>query len=144
MGLVTSPARQVPAQGGPADLGFTAAWVRALDELELEVDRAEALLSAEHARAAGPAGAAGRAARAARADRAQADGSADAMAPWVPPQLRTPLPDTLRERAERLLERQLVVTGRLAAAMTSSRRHLDVVERLVPSDPRPMYVDQAL
>ena len=65
--------------------------------------------------------------------------------PWAPPTLRTPLPDTLRERAERLLERQLVVTGRLSAAMTSSRRHLDVVERLVPSDdPRPMYVDRAL
>ena len=115
--------RTVPAQGGPPD-GFDPAWARALDELELEVDRAEQLLSAEHA----------------RLDEA----AACPPAPWLPPSLRTPLPDTLRERAERLLDRQLVVTGRLAAAMTSSRRHLDVVERLVPSDPRPMYVDQAL
>ena len=92
----------------------------------MDVDRAEALLSAEHARVAELA-------------------AALVQAPaWVPPQLRTPLPETLRERAERLLERQLVVTGRLSAAMTSSRRHLDVVERLVPGDPRPMYVDQAL
>jgi 2-phospho-L-lactate transferase/gluconeogenesis factor (CofD/UPF0052 family) len=50
----------------------------------------------------------------------------------------------MRERAERILERQLAVTGRLSSAMTSSRRHLDVVARLVPSDARPMYLDQAL
>ncbi|MFC3689490.1 hypothetical protein [Aquipuribacter hungaricus] len=137
MGLVTGPAvaaPTVPAQGGSRD-DFSAAWVQALDELELEVDRAELLLSAEHARTSGttvrPAG-------------TVAAGPGTAAGPWVPPQLRTPLPDTLRERAERLLERQLLVTGRLAAAMTSSRRHMDVVERLVPSDPRPMYVDQAL
>ena len=124
MGLVTGRPAAVPAQGGPR-VDFDAAWVHALDELELEVALAEQLLSAEHART---------------------DESAlePASAPWVPPSLRTPLPDTLRERAERLLDRQLVVTGRLATAMTSSRRHLDVVERLVPSDPRPMYVDQAL
>ncbi len=128
MGLVTG--RAVPApRARPEDLdgaGFDAAWVRALDELELEVDRAEALLGAEHARVA-------------ELSEAMVGGTA-----WVPPQLRVPLPETLHERAERLLERQLVVTGRLAAAMTSSRRHLELVERLVPGDPRPMYVDQAL
>lgn len=132
MGLVTGQAvaaPAVPAQGGSCD-DFSAAWVQALDELELEVDRAELLLSAEHARTSGTA--------------TPAAGPGTAAGPWVPPQLRTPLPDTLRERAERLLERQLLVTGRLAVAMTSSRRHMDVVERLVPSDPRPMYVDQAL
>lgn len=109
----------------PAAEDFAGAWHRALDELELEVDRAEALLHAEHSRAASPA-------------------VVMTTAAWTPPQLRTPLPDTLRERAERLLERQLTVVGRLSTAMTSSRRHLDVVDRLVPSDARPMYVDQAL
>ena len=124
MGLVTGRAT-LPAQAGPARR-LRRRLGRALDDLELEVDRAEALLSAEHARVAELA-------------------AALVQAPaWVPPQLRTPLPETLRERAERLLERQLAVTGRLSAAMTSSRRHLDVVERLVPGDPRPMYVDQAL
>ena len=125
MGLVTGRAAAVPAQGGSSE-DFATAWVRALDDLELEVDRAEQLLSAEHS----------------RTSEVVAD---PGHAPWVAPQLRgTPLPDTLRERAERLLERQLTVTGRLAVAMTSSRRHMDVVERLVPSDPRPMYVDQAM
>ncbi len=117
MGLVRGPAGRTPSPSPT----FDAAWARALDELELEVDRAEALLSAEHARTGEP---------------------GHALGAWVPPRLATPLPDTMVERAERLLERQLLVAGRLAAAMTSSRRHLDVVERLVDADPRPMYVDQ--
>jgi hypothetical protein len=124
VGLVTRRATGRAHPGAPDR--FEVAWTEALDELELDVDRAEALLCAEHARAA------------------EVAETLVRSTAWVPPQLRTPLPETLRERAERLLERQLVVTGRLAAAMTSSRRHLDVVERLVPSDPRPMYVDQAL
>lgn len=111
--------RLVPRPTPPGD-DFSAAWHDALDELELEVSRAEDLLRSGHAE------------------------TAASLPPWTPPTLRAPLPDTLLERAERLLERQLVVAGRLSAAMTSSRRHLDVVERLVPSDPRPMYVDQAL
>lgn len=109
----------VPRPATPPD-DFDDAWHRALDELELEVDRAELLLRDGHAETAAQ------------------------LPRWTPPTMRAPLPETLRERAERLLERQLAVTGRLAAAMTSSRRHLDLVEQLVPSDPRPMYVDQAL
>lgn len=122
MGLVTGAARTAaPAHHGPDD--FSAAWVTALDELEVEVDRAEQLLRAEHTRTGT---------------------DLPSAATWVPPSVRTPLPDSLRERAERLLERQLAVAGRLATAMTSSRRHLEVVDRLVPSDARPMYLDRAL
>lgn len=123
MGLVTAHrGAAVPAQRGSDD--FSAAWAAALDDLELEVDRAERLLRAEHTRT--------------DADNAPAAGA------WAPPTLRTPLPDSMRERAERLLERQLAVAGRLSTAMTSSRRHLEVVDRLVPSDARPMYLDEAL
>lgn len=109
---------------------FSEAWHHALDELELEVDRAEDLLRAEHT----------------RTDSSRADlvAGLGATTTWVPPVIRSPLPDSVRERAERILERQLTVVGRLSTAMTSSRKHLDVVERLVPSDARPMYVDQAL
>lgn len=123
MGLLTggTPTALPPPRG--AD-DFSAAWATALDELELEVDRAELLLRAEHSRTEPHLPA--------------------AVTAWAPPTLRTPLPDSMRERAERLLERQLAVTGRLATAMTSSRRHLDLVDRLVPSDARPMYLDQAL
>ena len=109
---------------------FAGAWRHALDELELEVELAEDLLRAEHD----------------RTDPSRADllAGLGATTTWVPPVIRSPLPDTMRARAERILERQLTVTGRLSTAMTSSRKHLDVVERLVPSDSRPMYVDQAL
>ncbi|WP_336921769.1 hypothetical protein [Aquipuribacter sp. SD81] len=99
---------------------FTAAWHAALDDLELEVERAEALLRALHS----------------------AEGVPDPVPPggWTPPALG-PLPASLKERAEVLLDRQLAVTGRLGTAMTASRRHQDVVGRLVDHQPRPMYVD---
>ncbi|MFC5381498.1 hypothetical protein [Aquipuribacter nitratireducens] len=103
---------------------FTAAWHAALDDLELEVDRAEALLHALHSPA----------------------GAADPVPPggWTPPAIGAPLPESLRERAELLLERQLSVAGRLSTAMTASRKHQDVVGRLVEREPRPMYVDARL
>jgi hypothetical protein len=109
------------AAAGSRDVGFAAAWRQALDELELEVDRAEAMLRAEHD---------------------WQDLAASGTTSWVAPRIPAPLPESMRERAERILERQLAVAGRLSTAMTSSRRHLDVVDRLVPSDARPMYVDQ--
>lgn len=107
---------------------FDHAWQRALDDLEVDVERAEALLRDGHEDHGGP----------------DARDGGPPTVTWTAPRLDAPLPDSMRERAERILERQLAVTGRLASAMTSSRRHMDVVDRLVPSDARPMYVDQAL
>jgi hypothetical protein len=104
---------------------FTAAWHAALDELELEVDRAEELLRAVHG----------------------ADGAPDPapVGGWTPPVVGAPLPESLRGRAEVLLDRQLAVAGRLSTAMTASRKHQDVVGRLVErAAPRPMYVDARL
>ncbi|WP_380163592.1 hypothetical protein [Jannaschia sp. R86511] len=113
----------MPAPRSSGD-DFDRAWQRALDDLELDVERAEAVLRDSHLE----------------------PGETAPTVTWTPPRLTHPLPDSMRERAERILERQLALAGRLATAMTSSRRHLDVVERIVPSDPhsRPMYVDQAL
>ncbi|MGJ7441889.1 hypothetical protein [Aquipuribacter sp. MA13-6] len=114
------------------DDDFDHAWQRALDDLEVDVERAEAMLRDSHEDHGGD----------------QQGGPGPDGAPprvtWTAPRLDTPLPDSMRERAERILERQLLVTGRLSTAMTSSRRHMEVVDRLVPSDARPMYVDQAL
>lgn len=111
---------------------FSVAWAQALDELELEVDRAERLLRAVHDPGSHHPG------------EAFDESGAALDVPWVAPRIREPLPASMVERAQLLLERQLATAGRLATAMTTSRRHMDVVETLARAESRPMYVDQAL
>lgn len=103
---------------------FTVAWRAALDDMELEVERVEAMLRSLHSQPVH-----------------YAPGA------WTPPQIAQPLPESMRERAEVLLERQLAAVSRLSVAMTSSRKHQQVVGRLVDNEAvkaRPMYVDQAM
>ncbi|MGN6242596.1 MAG: hypothetical protein ACTHQ3_02875 [Motilibacteraceae bacterium] len=102
---------------------FHVAWVAALDELELEVDRAEALLRGH-----------------------------DPLAPplqqpqWVPPQLPGPLPEHLLERARDILDRQLAVSAEIAHTMMGNRRHAAYVRQLGSGARReiPVYVDASL
>lgn len=102
---------------------WTAEWGRALHDLELDVEHAEALLRALHSGAE----------------------SADAPAPWSPPSNLGPLPESLRERAQQVLARQLELTAQVAAAAVRSRRDLVLARRIegTPAPSQPMYVDAA-
>lgn len=112
---------------------WTSVWASALDDLELEVARAERLLDSLHSTEETHHPAEGY----------DADGGVLDV-PWLPPRIDAPLPSSLEQRARLLLERQLATAGRLATAMTTSRRHLNVVEGLAQPASRPMYVDRAL
>lgn len=114
-----------PSAAHPADLhavvapAWEAAWSHALTELELDVAQAEALLRADHEEAV----------------RLHAQ-------PWVPPHGLGPLPVSLAERAQALLDRQLDVARRTAQAALLSRRHLVAVDAMRERPPAlPVYLD---
>lgn len=112
----TPPAAAVPA--APVEDAWLTRWSAALDELQLEVDAAEALLTTDHL----PPGRRG----------------------WVPPAGLGPFPAPLRARAEALVTRQTEVARRLAEAATLARRHAGAAQALRASGPaRPVYVDTA-
>jgi hypothetical protein len=101
---------------------WTAAWTAALRELELDLERAEELLTGEHAlRADAP------------------------VAAWTPPTHLGPLPTSLAGRAQALLDRQLATAAALTRAVTASRQHLALANRL-DNEPasRPLYLDRAV
>lgn len=101
------------------DDSWEAAWVAALDELELSVDQAELLLAHDH------------------------DSDAVSMPPWQPPELTGPPPPEQIERAHRLLERHLRVTRDLTEAMTATRQQLALTARMARNRPQetPVYLD---
>lgn len=110
------------AAGAAAD--WASAWTAALDELELDVAAAEALL----------------------ADRQHLDASAGPLTPggWRPP-LLGPIPGELRPRAQALLDRQLATAAALTLALAGARRQLALTRRLQTGDDggRPLFVDTA-
>ncbi len=96
------------------------AWVQALDELELTLAAAELLLVTGHEETRVPA--------------------------WTPPTVQGPLPADLVDRAGALLERQRRVIAETAAALTGTRRQLDLLDKLTGLSgarqaARPVYVD---
>lgn len=94
------------------------AWASALDEMEIAVREAEALLTDAHRPAP------------------------VACAAWTPPAGIGPLPASLEERARAVLERQLAVAQALATAMVRSRRQLRALATLAPVPVHPpVYVD---
>lgn len=100
------------------------AWEAALAGLELDLHAAEALLHAVH------------------------DGTHDdlpaALGSWTPPAGIGPLPATLAERAQLVLERQIAVIEQIAHATTRSRQHLEMQRRMADRAPsRPLFVDAA-
>jgi hypothetical protein len=95
---------------------WNTAWEAALDELELSLQEAEQLLSA--APEAAPAGELV----------VRPDGTA--VRGWVPPQLNSPMPPEMLERAQDLLARQAELIGATMAAMATTKVNLDLVGRI--------------
>jgi len=88
------------------DQTWDSAWGAALDELELSLEESERLLGG--------------------GDPAEAL----AAAPWSPPQLETPLPADLLERAQSLLARQQLLVARTMTAMNGARQNLALVGKM--------------
>jgi hypothetical protein len=65
---------------------------------------------------------------------------------WSPPMSLGPIPDDLRERAARLLQRQLAVAESLVEQITKSKRQREVAERMSHGADRPAaaFVDRAI
>ena len=97
---------------------FHAEWVAALEQLEVDVDVAEAMLAAGQEVVEPP-------------------------APWTPPVMRAPLPSDLQPRARLVLERQLAVAHRLSERLTENGRHrrYTTAVRNNASVDIPVYVD---
>ncbi|HEY0118555.1 MAG TPA: hypothetical protein VGC04_07240 [Cellulomonas sp.] len=99
-----------------SDTGWEAAWVAALDELEIAVDEAQRLLVDAH--------------------------HVTSPQPWRPPVGLGPLPASLETRARALLARQLATAENLAAAAARSRRQLRALSAMRPYVAHPpVYVD---
>ncbi|HEY0237775.1 MAG TPA: hypothetical protein VGC37_03945 [Friedmanniella sp.] len=114
--VVTRPAAEA------ADLpGWDHAWSAALSELELAADEAERLLSLAHL---------------------PSTTEVAKVAAWRPPHGLGPLPLSLRERAQALVDRQLDLARRTAEAARMSRRQARVADVLATRPPaRPVYLD---
>jgi hypothetical protein len=99
------------------------AWTAALDELELDVAAAEAMLADAHR----------------LSDRPLAD-------PWSPPQGLGPLPLDLLPRADGILERQITAAEHIARALATTRQQAAVAARIDSGRDRarPAYLDCAL
>ncbi len=100
------------------------AWVAALDELDLSIEQAEALLVSDHE---------------AREYRVPD--------PWQPPQGLGPLPLDLKPRADAILARQLATSRALAQAMVVNRQQSALLSRVDQTRrgvPRPAYIDCAM
>jgi hypothetical protein len=99
-------------------------WVAALDELEADVTRVEAMLAADH--------------------RARDHPVND---PWHPPDGLGPLPLSLKPRADAILARQIAATQAIAVSLVANRRQAAMMDRIETGDPhtaRPAYVDCAM
>jgi hypothetical protein len=94
---------------------WDAAWTAALDELELTLEETEQLLRATPAEAS------------AAELVVRPDGT---LAAWSPPQLNSPMPPAMLERAQGLLARQAELIGATMAAMSSARTNMDLVGRI--------------
>ena len=107
---------------------WTAAWNAALDALELEVGRVEALLVDDHA----------------QRDVAWA-AAATAHTEWTAPTGLPPLPAELTARARSVLDRQSAAAAALAVAMTANRRQSMLAARMSPPQvSRPAFLDRAV
>lgn len=99
---------------------WTEAWSAALDHLELELERAEAMLAS------------------------QSVAAADVSRAWTPPAL-PPIPPDMVERARMIHQRQLDMAGRMTARLGDLGRHAIVAQRMRPqqSPSRPVLFDKA-
>lgn len=115
--------------------GWEEAWSAALDELEMDVVAAEALLTQEH--------------RARDLAEDLTKNRAELLAgtgSWRPPGGLGPLPLELRPRADAILQRQLSVAENLARALSTNRRQAAMTARIEAGGngaPRPSYISHA-
>lgn len=98
-----------------------AAWVAALDELELTLEDTERLLKGNR------------------------PGERE-IPLWTPPTLPAPIPDELLPRAEELVGRQRHAIAATLEAMAGAKQQLDLVDKVVGlrgarHADRPVYVD---
>ena len=101
---------------------WRSAWVRALDEMEADVDAVERMIRDEH--------------------RSQ---DLRATSPWQPPAGLGPLPLDLRPRADSILTRQLAAAKAAAVAITANRRQTAFAAKVevgTAGKAIPSYVDQ--
>jgi hypothetical protein len=106
---------------------FHAAWAAALAELEVDVERAESLLASRGTRMIPELALPGRV--------------------WVAPVLSGPVPESLRARAQAVLDRQLRAAEELSRSIGTARRDLAVARRMSDSAPdrsAPAFLDAAL
>jgi hypothetical protein len=103
---------------------WLAAWSAALDELEMDVAEAEALIAGDHLLRDTP--------------------TSD---PWRPPAGLGPLPLDLRPRADAILARQISTAEQITRALATNRRQAAVTARIetgsAPAS-RPSYIDCAM
>lgn len=106
---------------------WEAAWAAALAELEVDVGRAEDLLASSRT---GP--------------------RAELNLPgrvWVAPVLEGPIPESLRARAQAVLDRQLRAAEELSRSIATARRDLAVARRMsdtAADRSAPAFIDAAL
>jgi hypothetical protein len=106
---------------------WEAAWSAALAELEVDVDRAEQLLAAARTGMVAELNFPGRV--------------------WVAPVLEGPVPESLRARAQAVLERQLRAAEELSRSIATARRDLAVARRMSDAAvdrSAPAFLDAAL
>jgi hypothetical protein len=117
-----------PAVSRSDATAWDSAWAAALDELELEASRVEAMLADDHT----------------QRDAAWA-AMATARTDWTPPADLPPLPRELTERALTVLHRQTAAAAALALAMTANRRQAMVASRMSTDGAAlPAYVDRSV
>ena len=104
------------------DGDWHAAWVSALDELELDVEQTERML------------------------RCASWDTAPARTGWAPPALAGQLPADLRARAAAILARQLSASDELTRTISGNRRLAALSSRLDPGTrrERPVYLDRGM
>jgi hypothetical protein len=121
--MTTDAAPCPPSQPAAEVDDWTAAWVAALDRLELDVDDTERLLS-------------GISISVAESQEQR----------WSAPTGFGPLPESLNERAMQINARQIEVARRIALALAATRRESDLAHRLSPGGPDapPVYVDHLM
>lgn len=110
----------------PEPEDWTAAWVEALDRLEIDVDEAELLLVTGSVTAA--------------------EATVATEQRWVAPTGFGPIPESLHERAVRVNARQLEVARRIGLALGATRRESELAHRLSrgAQQAAPLYVDHLM
>ena len=99
-----------------------AAWVAALDDMELTLDIAERLLRGHH------------------------PDIAVLAAPWDTPEVTGPMPKSLHRRARRLLHRQTALIKKTAEAAALTRQQIALLTKVADAGrkhlrDRPAYID---